>query len=270
MDVTLNTVVFAADTAVLDLSLHRLARHTPRDARLAMWVNGSSKAVADYCESFAARRGRTRVYVSENIGHGDALDELMSRCGSRYFVCFDMDSFPVADGWLDDLKSKLDAGASCAGVLESAVGRRNKWGEYVHPSCLMIETEEFRRLRHPKHGLRFGGLSPRRADVGEMITVQTMRAGGHYDGWRYTHSHYPHLKWGFRYYGGYWCHIWQISRLLNSGCWKGVNVDDPDRDPDIDRVVRQGRDEIYRNYGVTADEFGRLLPSFIDEMRQNG
>lgn len=252
MDATLNMVVFAEDVRVLDLSMRRLFKHTrPEEAGLAIWVNGSSKAVKDYCRNLADARPGTRLYFSRNIGHPDALDELMSRCETRYFVCFDMDSFPIADGWLDDLKAKLDSGASAAGVIESASGKRNKWGEYVHPSCMMFDMAEFESLKHPKHGLRFGGFSPVRADCGEMITIRIIKSGKRYDGWRYTHCHFPgELDWGFRYYGGFWCHIWMVSRLCGERRWHG----------------KRGADWIYGLYGASPERYGELLDRFVREL----
>jgi len=246
VDVTLNTVVFAEDTRVLDICLRGLRRYTPDCIPLAIWVNGSSPVVKEYCRLFAAARGETEVFFSRNIGHAPALDELMAICRTRYFACFDMDSFPVASGWLLDLEAKLKAGASCAGVIERAVGRRNRWGEYVHPSCMLFDMAEFESLKHPRHGLRFGGLSPTRADVGEMITVRIMQTGRKYDGWRYTHSHFPELRWGFRYYGGYWCHIWMVSQLAGQHRWRG----------------RQGTDWIYGLYGTSPEQYTKLLDQF--------
>ena len=252
VDITLNTVVFAEDTRVLDLSMRRLVRHTrAEDLRLSVWVNGSSLAVRDYCRALTDAWPGAQLYLSRrNIGHGDALDELLSKCGTRYFLCFDMDSFPVADGWLDDLMARLGAGASCAGVIERASGRRNKWGEYVHPSCMVFDRAEFDALKHPVRGLRFGGLSPVRADCGEMVTVRVVRTGRRYDGWRYTHCRFPELKWGFRHYGGYWCHIWMVSRLCAERRWHG----------------KRGSDWIHGMYGASPERYAELLDAFVAEM----
>lgn len=250
-------VVFAEDVGVLDVSLRRVARHT-RQVPIRLWVQGGcTPEVHKHCREFAATRSDTDVVVSrKNIGHGPALDRLWEMCETPYFLCFDMDSFPVADGWLEDLESKLVAGASCAGVIERAVGRRNKWAEYVHPSCFLIGKDEFESLKHPKHGLQFGGLSPTRADVGEMITVQVMRTGRRYDGWRYTHSRFPdEVRWGFRYYGGYWCHIWMVSQLAGQKRWHGRG--------DVDR--KNGMAWVYDLYGVTPERYDELMEMFLVE-----
>ena len=251
MDITLNTVVFARDVGVLDLSLRRLVCHTPEPFRLAIWVNGSSKAVREYCDDFARNRENTEVHFSKkNVGHGDALDELMALCETEYFVCFDMDSFPTATGWIDDLAGRIRGDVKCAGVIERAVGKRNRWGEYVHPSCLMIRVEDFEALKHPKHGLQFGGLSCSRADVGEMITVNIMRRGLRTDGWRFTHNHFPELRWGFRHYGGYWCHVWMVSQMFGQGLWHG----------------HRGTDWVHSLYGASPERLQELTDNFLDEM----
>lgn len=257
MEITLNMVVFAEDAGVLDVSLRRVARHT-RQAPMRLWVQGGcTPEVHERCREFAAARGDTDVVVSrKNIGHGPALDRLWEMCETPYFLCFDMDSFPVADGWLEDLEAKVDAGASCAGVIERAVGRRNRWGEYVHPSCLLIGKDEFESLRHPRHGLRFGGFSPTRADVGEMITVRIMRTGRRYDGWKYTHSRFPdEVRWGFRHYGGYWCHIWMVSQLAGQKRWHGRG----------DARSKTGTAWVYGLHGVTPERYGELMETFLAE-----
>jgi len=257
VDVTLNMVVFAEEPDILGMSLRRIVRHT-RHTPMRLWVQGGcTPQVREFCQQFAAEHGDTDVVISrKNIGHGPALDRLWNLCETPYFLCFDMDSFPVADGWLENLELKVVAGASCAGVIERAVGRRNRWGEYVHPSCLLIGKDEFESLKHPRHGLRFGGLSPTRADVGEMITVQIMRSGRRYGGWRYTHSRFTdEVRWGFRYYGGYWCHIWMVSQLIGQKRWHGRG----------DAENKAGMAWVYNLYGVTPERYAELMAEFLSE-----
>jgi hypothetical protein len=161
-----------------------------------------------------------------------------------------MDSFPVSDGWFSDLQARISDRVPLSGIIERSVGKRNRWGEYVHPSCLLISKEHFGMLRNMSDGLRFGGLSPTRADCAEMLTVTAKRAGLELDGWRYTHSHFSEVAWGFRYYGGFWCHVWMLSQLVGQRRWHGES----------------GENWIYGLYGVSRERFTELLNQFVVQM----
>jgi len=86
--------------------------------------------------------------------------------------------------------------------------------------------------------------------------VQIMRTGRRYDGWRNTHSRFPdEVRWGFRYYGGYWCHIWMVSQLAGQKRWHGSG----------NAENKAGMAWIYDLHGVTPQRYAELMAVFLAE-----
>lgn len=113
------------------------------------------------------RRGDIRLICNaKNIGHGPALEQAREAARGKYLVTLDSDAFPVAGGWLPNLRKRLSETVKAAGILH----HRN----YIHPSCLMIERQVMEG-----HGLTFLDQKDRLSgpDVAEPISQFLLRHG---------------------------------------------------------------------------------------------
>jgi hypothetical protein len=155
----------------IGLCLEQIARHTdPAAYQVFVWDNSF---LPEHLE-IIARHPQATVYseaeTQRDVPHGRALDRLFLEVspGTEYVVTLDTDSFPIRDGWLENLVGRLEAGAALAGVWRDEMFP--KVLPYVHPSCLAIRSEMLRELGIPFH---------RRdeAEVGQNLTTAVIAAG---------------------------------------------------------------------------------------------
>lgn len=150
------------------------------------------------------------IELPANWGHGWALDWAAWQVRTRYLVSLDSDAWPVADGWLEELVGALESGAACAGIYHHR--------DYVHPSCLAIETSTFLRERLsfvprlPPPG-KDELLGSQFWDVGERISMRLLASG------RRLHKLYadrpqdPTARMVGTVYGGVVYHLWYGTRV---------------------------------------------------------
>lgn len=147
----------------LQVLVHAVRRFAP-DARLLVVDNASR----DGSREWLAREGIDVLALSENIGHGPALDLGFLAVRTEIAIALDVDAFPIADRWLPTLVDLL-ADAEVAGARPhppaTMYGR-----SYVHACCLAIRTRDFVAKRH--------SFRPRAQewDVGEGITLRAANA----------------------------------------------------------------------------------------------
>jgi hypothetical protein len=110
----------------------------------------------------------------KDVRHGRALDRLLREvpAETEYVVTLDTDSFPIRDGWLENLIGRLEAGAWIAGVWRDEMAPRIP--AYVHPSCLATRRDTLLDLN--VDFARKPGVH--RVDVGQNITKAAVAAGG--------------------------------------------------------------------------------------------
>lgn len=144
----------------------------PSRGRLEILVvdNGSSDHSRDFLRACRAQPGFRALLLSRNIYHGPAMDLAFLLARTEYVVALDVDAFPVAHGWLDQLLAPLEAGRTVAGA-EAARG-------YIHPCCLAMRTDRFAARDHT-FTPHVGTWSPERLGVDEWDTGEsiTMREG---------------------------------------------------------------------------------------------
>jgi hypothetical protein len=106
----------------------------------------------------------------QELHHGASLDRLVRkvRPGTEFIITLDTDSFPIRDGWIENLTGRLTDHVQLAGVWRDEL--LPKKPAFVHPSCLVIRTETLRRLRA---GFTIGGG----ADVAHNITLAVESEG---------------------------------------------------------------------------------------------
>jgi hypothetical protein len=131
-----------ADAALLELQLDRIARHTS----VPFTIHAVARRVPEPIRERLRRHPAVRLLdppVHPGSGsreHAAYLDLLLAdaRAGhASHFVTFDLDSFPIADDWLDRVDA-VRPGAPVAGIL------RVENGDVClpHPSCTVL-TREF-------------------------------------------------------------------------------------------------------------------------------
>jgi hypothetical protein len=128
----------------------------------------------------------------KDVRHGRALDRLLHEVpeDTEYVVTLDTDSFPIRDGWLENLTGRLDRGAWIAGVWRDEMAPRIP--PYVHPSCLAARRETLLEL-----GVEFARKpGVHRVDVGQNITNAVVSAGGRLSRLRRSNARNMHFLMG--------------------------------------------------------------------------
>ncbi len=136
------------DLPVLALHLEHVARHTRRP----FTVYGTANRVTPAARELLGQHDWLRLCEVEptelrgSREHGyylDALAAIAVADGVETIVTLDVDSFPIADGWIETVEQAADAHGGVAGVL------RVENGDTVlpHPSCVTMRAEFFSRYR---------------------------------------------------------------------------------------------------------------------------
>ena len=133
------------DLPILELHLDRIERHT----RHPFTVYGVANRVTPEARRLLEARewvrlcelAPTELRGSREHGHYlDALARVAVADGAETLVTLDVDSFPVADGWVETIsRAAARASSTVAGVL------RVENGDTVlpHPSCVMMDAGFF-------------------------------------------------------------------------------------------------------------------------------
>jgi glycosyltransferase involved in cell wall biosynthesis len=230
-------------------------------------VDSGSKDGVQYWLKMLARRGDIELISSVgNIGHGEGLELARKMSRSEYLVSLDSDAFPLREGWLEEMRSRLNDRVLVTGILHHR--------DYVHPSCLMISRRTMDRMqlsfldeKQQKSGL----------DVGERISVSIKENGYRISGIRRTGyqcrgSRSEPVCLGSEYEGLVY-HQWYMTRSAISG---GAPVDDvPNEDlkRSLEGLLSSGECEfrdvavvIGARYDADAPERLRNLRAVIERM----
>ncbi len=136
------------DLPVLALHLAHLERHT----RAPFTVFGTANRVTPAARDLLEQRDWLRLCEVEptewrgSREHGyylDALAAIAVADGVETIVTLDVDSFPIADGWIETVERAADANGGVAGVLRAENGDT----ALPHPSCVTMRAEFFSRYR---------------------------------------------------------------------------------------------------------------------------
>ena len=152
---------------VVRISTLRTLRHIAgQPARLVVVDNGSTDGAGEWLAMLAKRGDIDLVHSGSNIGHGPALELARRSAESPFLLTLDSDAFPLSDGWLDNLRSRLNGHVKVAGILHHR--------DYIHPSCLMIAADTMNEWQ-----LTFLNekSQPSRFDVAERISHEVRRRG---------------------------------------------------------------------------------------------
>lgn len=194
MDTTIVVCYQAGTSDMLRVCLRALARHTQRDAAIVVATAGGDDGLYNLRGEFDFDVVECDVSV-ENVNgiHGRILDKVIPTIGTPFFVTLDSDCFPLADGWLSDLRLMLDT-ARIAGVLHPwapppddlpktklayRIRSQHCWTS-THVACQMMRTEDYRKLQ--EDGAKFSGGD----DTGLLVPLLAHKRGWIIDGFMPT------------------------------------------------------------------------------------
>lgn len=169
------------------LCLQQLERHRAGVSYdILVWDNSFLPEHLEILEANARVTVFSEHEKRKDVRHGRALDRLLREVPdeTEYVVTLDTDSFPIRDGWLDNLIGRLDGGASIAGVWRDEMAP--KITPYVHPSCLAARRKTLLELE-----VDFARKSGQ--DVGQNITEAVVSAGGRVSRLRRSNARNPHF-----------------------------------------------------------------------------
>jgi Glycosyl transferase family 2 len=152
--------------------LEQLQRHTPEGAYdLLVWDNSFFPEQLELISASPRARVFSESESGKDVRHGRALDRLLKQVPTEteYVVTLDTDSFPIRDGWLENVLGRLRDGASLVGVWRDEMAPEIR--PYVHPSCLAARRETLVGL-----GINFAREHGQ--DVGQNITAAVLARGG--------------------------------------------------------------------------------------------
>lgn len=212
----------AVDFPWIRLCLDQIERHTPAsDYNVLVWDN----SFLPEHRALLEERRAVSVFSDEqgrSLWHPGSLDRLVSKVPpeTQLIVTLDTDSFPIRDGWLDELSDRLDAGAALAGVWRDEM---SPWVEpYIHPCCLAVRPETLREL-----GGRFKEKVGAQ-DVGQGITNAARARGWHVSGLERSNVVDVHFLMG-GVYGDLIYHHGAGSRRAKFWLSRDVKSDEPIR-----------------------------------------
>jgi Glycosyl transferase family 2 len=172
----------------IELCLQQLERYTTPSSSydILVWDNSFLPEHLEILEANARVSVFSEREKRKDVRHGRALDRLLREVpqDTEYVVTLDTDSFPIRDGWLDNLIGRLDGGASIAGVWRDEMAP--KITPYVHPSCLVARRNTLLELE-----VDFARKSGQ--DVGQNITEAVVSAGGLVSRLRRSNARNPHF-----------------------------------------------------------------------------
>lgn len=177
----------------ISLCLDQIERHS-RGSRyeVLVWDNSGLKEQ----QQALRERSHVRLFVSprdEGLAHGASLDQLVThvRPGTEFVITLDTDSFPIRDGWIEDLTGRLDSEVLLAGVWREELLPEKP--AYIHPCGLAARVATMATLDRSFRALGRG------RDVGYQITEAALTAGGQVSKLRRSNHWNPHFLMGAIY-----------------------------------------------------------------------
>ena len=174
----------------IKLCLQQLERHTRASSyEVLVWDNSFLPEHLEILEAAPRVTVFSEPDERTELTHAQALDRLLHEvpAEAEFVVTLDTDSFPIRDGWLDNLMGRLDRGAAIAGIWRDEMASRIR--PYVHPSCLAARRDTLLEL-----DVQFEWpAGVRRVDVGQSITNAVLAAGGRVSGLRRSNARNLHF-----------------------------------------------------------------------------
>jgi len=176
----------------IDLCIRQIERHsTSASYEILVWDN---TGIPEH-RKLLRKHPRVRLFKPKDgteLHHGASLDRLVRkvRPGTEFIITLDTDSFPIRDGWIENLTGRLTDDVALAGVWRDEL--LPKKPAFVHPCCLVIRAQTLRRLGA---GFTIGAG----ADVAHNVTLAVEREGSRISRLRRSNGWNPHFLMGAVY-----------------------------------------------------------------------
>lgn len=159
---------------------------------------------------------------SRALRHAPSLNRLVQkvRPETEFIITLDSDSFPIRDGWIENLTGRLSDDVWLAGVWRDEMVPRKP--PFIHPCGLAVRRERL-------HQLGVGFAKGSGADVGFNLTEAAQAAGARVSTLRRSNYWNPHFLMG-AIYG---------DMIYHQGAGSRAPKFSADSDPEHDEEVRQ-------------------------------
>jgi hypothetical protein len=177
----------------VDLCLRQIARHSrSSDYEVLVWDNTWMPEHKELVEQHPKVRRFEPRDPGRDLRHGQSLDRLVKkvRPGTEFVITLDTDSFPIRDGWIENLTGRLTDDVLLAGVWRDEM--LPKKPAFVHPSCLAVRK---RTLADLEVGFAIGGGN----DVAATITSAVLERGSRTSRLHRSNRWQPHFLMGAIY-----------------------------------------------------------------------
>jgi hypothetical protein len=177
----------------IDLCISQIQRHSQSASyEILVWDNSW---VPEHRALIEAKPGVKRFQprdVGRDLRHGQSLDRLVKKVnpGTEFIITLDTDSFPVRDGWIENLTGRLTKNVLLAGVWRDEMVPKKP--AFIHPSCLAVRRTTLLEL-----GASFAIGDGN--DVAYNITKAVTDSGGRTSRLRRSNRHYVHFLMGALY-----------------------------------------------------------------------
>jgi hypothetical protein len=177
----------------IDLCLKQIERHSRGSSyEVLVWDNTWLPEHRELIEKNPKVRRFEPSEPGSDVRHGASLDQLVRqvRPRTKYVITLDTDSFPIRDGWIENLTGRLTGDTLLAGVWRDEMLPRKP--AFVHPSCLAIRKRTLREL-----GAKF--MVGSGADVAHNVTLAVEESGAGVSKLRRSNHYNPHFLMGAVY-----------------------------------------------------------------------
>jgi hypothetical protein len=182
----------------IELCVRQIERHSQGESyKILVWDNS---ALPDH-RRFLRDHPKVRLVTpnapdsalgQKRFRHGRCLDRLLTKVhpDTEFVITLDSDSFPIRDGWIQNLTGRLDDEVMLAGVWRDEF-LPNK-PAYIHPCGLAARAETLR-------GFGTSFAKNEGADVGHNVTEAALAAGGRVSKLHRSNQWNPHYLMGAVY-----------------------------------------------------------------------
>ncbi len=177
----------------IDLCLRQIERHSRGSSyEVLVWDNTWMPEHKELIERHPRVRRFEPAQPGTDVRHGAALDRLVQkvRPATTFVITLDTDSFPVRDGWIENLTGRLNDDVLVAGAWRDEMLPRKP--AFVHPCCLAVRRRTLREL-----GAQF--VIGDGADVAHNVTVAVEQAGARASKLRRSNAFNAHFLMGAVY-----------------------------------------------------------------------
>jgi hypothetical protein len=183
----------ARDYPWIDLCLKQIERHSRGSSyEILVWDNTWMPEHKEIIERNPKVRRFEPSEPGSDVRHGASLDQLVRRVRPRtkFIITLDTDSFPIRDGWIENLTGRLTDDVLVAGVWRDEMLPAKP--AFIHPCCLAIRKRTLREL-----GATF--MVGSGADVAHNVTVAVEGSGARASKLRRSNHFNPHFLMGAVY-----------------------------------------------------------------------